>query len=680
MNFAENQLLFGHDPAERIVRVETDGAGAVTMFLREDDGATPTKREPLRPFLWADSEISFDGVETRRLEGRLALNFLAECRDWTVFSSLRTALRGSSVAHFALNDPVQQFLLQSGKTLFKGMKFADLKRLQIALECETVALSDATGWEETIEAKDVGRLITLINQRDPDVIEGHDLFRVILPALGVRARKARKKLALGRDGSPANSRASRIQVAEKTIAYPKFEIHGRHLVDTALLAQFYDVSTRELEGYDLDDVAQHFHIREDSAARQTRALAEVLSGSYFIQAGIFPYNYQEVVVRGNATKIDALLLREYYRQQHSIPDLPQASAFEGGYTDIFVTGVARNVWHCDVASLYPSVMVRFDCFPKQDQLGIFRRLLVELRKFRLEAKSRMREAPTSERAGLHALQSTFKILINSFYGYLGFSQAHFADFGAASRVTEIGRDLLTKMVAWLRDQHADVIEIDTDGIYFIPPPDRTEADLQKGLESVLPGGIEVEFDARYAAMFSYKAKNYALLQGDGEVIIKGGALKSRGLEKFQRAFMREMVRLLMEQKPQEVHALRRSFEERLRHREWPVEMFMKTDTLQDSLAQYQKKIGASARNRAAAYELALQSGEDYQPGDRVSFYITGSKKNVAAYENCRLASEWNPDARDENVEYYVAKLNDLADKFSEFIGEAPAKSDQFELL
>src|SRR5262249_149569 len=89
----------------------------------------------------------------------------------------------------------------------------------------------------------------------------------------------------------------------------------------------------------------------------------LLSPSYFIQAQIFPYNYQDVIVRGNATRINALFLREYFRQRHSIPELPMPRAFEGGYTDILFTGVARNVWHCDVASLYPSIMLQFDCFP-----------------------------------------------------------------------------------------------------------------------------------------------------------------------------------------------------------------------------------------------------------------------------------------------------------------------------
>src|SRR2546430_1197417 len=74
-----------------------------------------------------------------------------------------------------------------------------------------------------------------------------------------------------------------------------------------------------------------------------------------------------------------------------------------------------------------------------------------------------------EQRRLEAFQNTFKILINSFYGYLGFAQGHFADFDAAARVTQIGRDLLKKMIEWLNQHGAQVIEVDTDGIYFVPP-------------------------------------------------------------------------------------------------------------------------------------------------------------------------------------------------------------------
>src|SRR5207248_5277113 len=281
------------------------------------------------------------------------------------------------------------------------------------------------------------------------------------------------------------------------------------------------------------DNDESFRQRALCAVRETRAVAELLSPSYFIQAQIFPYNYQDVIVRGNATRINALFLREYLRQRHSIPELPMPRAFEGGYTDIFFTGVARNVWHSDITSLYPSVMLQFDCFPATDQLQIFRHLLTDVRKFRLEAKAEMRaEKDPAKQRHLEALQSTFKILLNSFYGYLGFAQGHFADFDAAARVTQIGRDLLKKMIEWLKAHGAQVIEVDTDGIYFVPPDDISVEALQQDLAKELPAGIDVEFDEQFDAMFSYKAKNYALLTKHGDVIIKGGALKSRGLEKF----------------------------------------------------------------------------------------------------------------------------------------------------
>jgi DNA polymerase elongation subunit (family B) len=293
---------------------------------------------------------------------------------------------------------------------------------------------------------------------------------------------------------------------------------------------------------------------------------------------------------------------------------------------------------------------------------------------------------------LQALQNTFKILLNSFYGYLGFAQGHFADFNAAARVTQIGRDLLKKMIDWLKACRARVIEVDTDGIYFVPPstvatgalpesPQLRAADtaatteneieeLQRGLAAELPAGIDVEIDEQFDAMLSYKAKNYALLTKDGHVIIKGGALKSRGLEKFQRVFLEEMIKMIMQGKPEAIADLRTDFERKIRNREWKIDMLMKTDTLQDSLEKYRVKIAGSARNRAAAYELAVASGRNYKAGDQISYYITATPKKVPAYEAAKLATEFDPENRDENIQYYVAKLEDLVNKFSSLITTA----------
>jgi DNA polymerase I len=709
MEFEKNTLLFGADPTPRIVAIELGETGTVRVHRRERDGSTVTDVEPFHPFVWADSDVVDLGIESEKLQSDLKFGWRITVDSWKELIALRNALKNSGRDFFAFTDPVQHYLTATGRTLFKDLSFEELKRMQVevlAFEGDdnhvmSVALSDNTGWEELIvvdannveesESNALKRLTTLIKERDPDVIEGHNLFRSDLPCLVARAKKLKTKLDWGRSGGFLRSRPSRLQIAEKTIDYPKFTIDGRHFVDTFLLAQFYDVGMRSLAGFERADVARHFDLcdSEELSAlagkelqraylgdsemfrrralcgiRETRALSDLLSPSYFIQAQIFPYNYQDVIVRGNATRINALFLREYFRQRHSIPELPMVRGFEGGYTDIFFTGVARNVWHCDIASLYPSVMLQFDCFSVTDQLQIFRHLLTDLRTFRLEAKARMRaEKDPAQQHHLQALQNTFKILLNSFYGYLGFAQGHFADFDAAARVTQIGRDLLKKMIDWLNARGAQVIEVDTDGIYFVPLEKIDVDDLQKDLAKELPPGIDVEIDEQFDAMFSYKAKNYALLTKDGDVIIKGGALKSRGLEKFQRVFLEEMIKLIMEEKAEAIPQLRNEFEQKIRNREWKIEMLMKTDTLQDSLDKYRAKIAGSARNRAAAYELALASGRNYKPGDQISYYIKATPKKVPAYEAAKLASEFDPQNRDENVDYYVAKLDELVKKF-----------------
>ena len=125
--------------------------------------------------------------------------------------------------------------------------------------------------------------------------------------------------------------------------------------------------------------------------------------------------------------------------------------------------------------------------------------------------------------------------------------------------------------------------------------------------------------------------------------------------------------MIMQGRPEAISDLRNDFERRIRNREWKIDMLMKTDTLQDSLEKYRAKIAGSARNRAAAYELALTSGRNYRPGDQISYYIKATPKKVPAYEAARLASDFDPQNRDENIDYYLAKLGDLMKKFSGLI-------------
>ncbi|MBI2061422.1 MAG: DNA polymerase II [Nitrospirae bacterium] len=735
-----NPLLFGHDPTPGIVAVEIEhGAERVRVFRREA-GRSGTESIPFEPFILLRDKDLLAGYkgETRseKLTGSHPLAWRITLPNGLALENLRKHLQKKTdrvpsaldAPYLYISDMVQQYLLASGRTQFKGMGFGDLVRMQIDIEtwCApgyefpnakresdrmiSIALSDTTGWEHVLFGKDmkesemIEQLNTLIRERNPDVIEGHNLFRFDLEYIQTRAKRYGVKLLWGRGGEPMESHPSRMQIGERSITYTKFEIFGRHTVDTFILVQHYDIATRELESLGLKEVAVHFGIASkdriylpadqiNSAyekdpeklreynlddVRETRMLSDILLPSYFVQAQIFPIGFQSTMLRGNAVKIDSLFLREYLHRGHSLPLASPASPIQGGYTDILFHGIAKNVLHCDITSLYPSVMLVHRCFPKSDELGVFPNLLEDLRAFRIRAKEQVKAAQDpQERNFANALQSTFKILINSFYGYLGFDMAHFNDYEQANRVTQIGRDTIQAIMKALEAEGCRVIEVDTDGIYFMPSsplPERDEAALMGRVTANLPEGIHLELDGRFPAMLSYKMKNYALLKAKGELLIKGSGLKSRGLERFQRQWMEEMFLLLLHGRRDAVEKLYRDFRDRIERHEFPVKLFMKTETLQESPQSYQEKVRAKKRNVAASYELALRSTKNYQAGDQVSYYVTGTSRKVKVHQACKLAAEWDPKNPDENADYYLSKLEELHEKFRPYIEAEPGQA------
>ena len=274
-------------------------------------------------------------------------------------------------------------------------------------------------------------------------------------------------------------------------------IAGRHVVDTLHLVQSYDQTKRNMESYGLKYVARYFgfaspervYVQGDRISAtwdedpetlvkyalddvlETGRISEHLSPTSFYLAQMLPVPYGTVTRMGSAAKIEMLMAREYLRLKHSLPRPSQGIQTTGGYTDIFVTGVVAPVVHADVASLYPSIMIGNGIAPAKDTLGIFTAMLEELTSQRLAVKQEARAASDPlERSRLDARQSSMKILINSFYGYLGYGRALFNDYAQADAVTTAGQEILRKIIATIREDRGTVVEVDTDGVFFVPPP------------------------------------------------------------------------------------------------------------------------------------------------------------------------------------------------------------------
>ena len=736
--------LFGRDATPRLVDVspvrDDAGQAGVRVYRRAPSGtAVQETLEPFYPFFFLSDLKLLRGFARERfqyqqLRGDNFYRHLVVFSSWSAYwDAIRHIERATDSrdrrpeALYLINNPAQQYLMQTGRTCFKDMTFDALHRLQLDIEVATdsgfpnasrpedaiiiIALSDNRGWHQLIQGRDrseremLAELVAALRTRDPDVLEGHNLFGFDLPYLMTRCERHGVPFAIGRDGSVPRTFPSSMRFAERSIDFTALDIPGRHVVDTYFQVMAFDVFKRDLPGYGLKTAARYFgfaaenrtyvegadiaRVWRDDPERllayalddvhETEQLARHLSGSTFYLTQMLPMPYGQVARTGPAAKIEALFVREYLRQRHALPRSSWGSQAVGGYTDVFVTGVVGPVVYADVESLYPSIMLHYDVRPGGDTLRLFPGLLHRLTELRFTAKRQMKAADDPAiRGELDARQTSYKNLINSFYGMLGFSLAAFNDFAEADRVAATGQELLRQIIALIRREGGKVIEVDTDGVLFVPPEDCRGGDAERAfvdhLNAEMPEGIRIGFDGRFQRMLSYKKKNYALLTYDDRLKFKGSSLVARSNERFGRRFVREAIRCLLHEDVAGLHALYLRTRDRILAHDWDdADNFSRTETLKDTAEQYRDDVAAGRRPRAAAYELALEqahrTGQPARKGDRISYYVTGTTAGVTAFENCRLADQWDPAQPDENTAYYLKRLDEFARKFEPFFDE-----------
>ena len=684
-------ILFGGDPTERIVAVEVGESEAV-LYIRENGKVIET-REPFAPWMIVSKpEDVPEGAESVELAGD-GYRFLVKFSNWSAFIAARSALRVNNTEHVAYPSPEKQFLLATGRTLFKGMAFGDVHRMQVDIETTSlsfegesgrillIAVSDNRGYEDLIEGDEpemLGKLVDVVRERDPDILEGHNIFGFDLPFIHARAQRHGVSLALGRNGAGLSFGAERTcPVGGYSRPFTPAFVYGRHVIDTLLSVQRFDVAKGQLERHNLKECAQTYGLAEPDRiiipggeiadmwesdretvkvyarqdVRETNKLAALVCPPEFYLTQMAPDTYQSCATSGTGEKINSILIREYLRQGHAVSKPQTPRSVPGGYTELRRSGLIRNVVKCDVESLYPSLMLSQGIKPKGDVLDVFLPALSELTRRRIDAKGRSKTGPEAERANWDGLQNSFKILINSFYGYLGASTFYFNDYDAAEAITTSGQAIVQRIAESIEQQGGSVIEIDTDGVYFEAPmgiaDEEAETAFVDEVGAGLPGGIRLAHDGRYSAMLSLKIKNYILVGYNGRKIFKGSSVRSRADEPFGRDFIAQAVDLLLADDKQGVSDLYHQMIEDIRDGRLPVDRFARRERITG------KTFSSSQKKRAAAVAKGVRVGE----------YITIYEKN-----NGELGRTEDYDG-DENRDYLLDKLYKFACRLSEAFGD-----------
>ncbi|HMO56492.1 MAG TPA: DNA polymerase domain-containing protein [Roseiflexaceae bacterium] len=710
--------------ANAIVSVWADRNGTALVW-RRNGTQVHYRRERFQPWIVAAHlddlpparhDGSRSGVIVRELAGPpQSRRFLISAASGRALERLLTAgatrrLSRRITGIYELEDdyyrvgPVEQYLIATGRVYFRGMAYDDLWRMQIDLETTALdpqrgriflaALRDNHGLMHVIEAGDaadeaalITELCACVRQRDPDVIENHNLFGFDLPFLVARAEALGIPLDLGRAGGPLGL----TRISDPPGSYPgarrtvRYSLAGRELIDTLDAVRRHDFVTRDLPSHRLKDVARHFgvaaadrvYLRGDSVYETYRrdpvqvrqyalddvtevdALSQRLLGPIFALTAMTPRRYERVAYAGPAMGIlEPLLVRATLRAGTALPAAASGGAdtpHTGGALHLFATGVATHVVKADIASLYPSLMIHYAIGPACDQIGALLALVRNLTELRLAHKAAARAAAAgSLAAGRHtAMQAAMKLIINSAYGYLGAGHmALFADRTAADEITRRGREVLGHVVAQLRQRGVALIEADTDGVYFAVPPHwdaQHEQRLVTEIAATLPHDIRLEYEGRYAAMLSHEVKNYALLGYDGQLIVRGAALRSSRSEPFGERFLVRALGCLLRG---DIGGMRAAYDETLaalRERRLRAADVATSARLTKEPAHY---LAGRSRQREGPYEALLAAGRsDWQPGERVRYYTAEGGGYV-----------WLPDERegeeaaglDERRDYDVA--------------------------
>jgi DNA polymerase elongation subunit (family B) len=572
-----------------------------------------------------------------------------------------------------------------------------------------------------------------------DGVLTHNCYDFDLRYILGRCEKLEISFDIGRDGSEPHTWESSRTFAERDIEYQMTSIGGRSVIDTLFLTLDYDSFAREMASHDLKYTARHFGVAAGSGdeddrtyvegdeisdywdedplpllayalddVRETRAVAKILSESPFYLSQILPMGYQDAERKGTATVIEALMTREYLNKRMSVPRPDEgASQSSGGYTDIYMRGVYDRLVYADVSSLYPSIMVEYECNPgEKDPIGLFDSMLGQLLDMRLEIKNEMRDLEAKldvERSGmkeeeiqqmedrialLDAKQSSYKILINSFYGAMGFKFFAWNNIPEADRVAETGQDLLKYMIQEIEKDGGRIVEVDTDGVIFTPldeegnnqmgieRSEEAETKYVRSLTDRMPEGIEIDNDGCFERMISLKKKNYALKKWGKPpetAKIKGSSLMSRSNEQFGRDFVEKVLMALMDRDVERIHEIYLNYYEKIVTSDWSVDEFSKTESLKETFEEYQAKVEAfeehgqgHGHTKFARYEVAMQDEKrgdsEYSVGDNVSYYVAHGRadsvgdraRHVRMYEG------------DEDTEYYLGRLERFCEKFETF--------------
>jgi hypothetical protein len=605
--------------------------------------------------------------------------------------------------------PIEQFLLLTGRTYFKGLKFSDLKRLQFDLETTgldderdrifMISLRDSSGWNECLdteslsEAQMLERFVQIVQSRDPDVLENHNIFAFDLPFLVRRATRLGVPLILGRDGSEPEIETD---VFDGSEPFLRWRVRGREVVDTQHAVRRYGMTSPDMRRHGLKEAARYFglagedreyvpgveiwptyqtdpgRIRRYAAGdvEEVEALSSRLLPTAFDLAQMLPRAYERIAADCGPTALwEPLLVRAYLHEGRAIaaPMPRQQLAAEGPRAELRLRGVVGASVRATFPKLLPCVLASEGIHASNDDLRLLPRLLREALADpgALTENDRWRDGDAqggnanggeaedggnATGAGVDrgSAESGNAALAQAAFGYLG-GQGLLADPQAGTEAARRASAYVERLESDLRKRGCTIVEADGAQVLCATPAgwdQAIERAVAEEAQAYLPDGVRVEFPGHYQALYTRAPHSAVMLGHDGSVTLVGTTFRPGRLERFGEDFIRTAAPLVL---LGDVVGLRRAFTEvvhQLRTAQVALEDLCVLVTLHKSPPQYRR-----SGTHEEPYEVLLAAGvRSWRVGQRIRYFRTRGGEPRLLQEG----DEVSPAEAD--AEYYVQRL------------------------
>jgi len=484
-------LVYGKQDLERIVSVEPLDEQTL-LFIENQDG-TITKQFVKNSY-WILSNEKLD-EKSIRLKGDLHYKWGKKFNERLDFIKARRFFKEKDI--YSIYDAKESFLVKEGYTYYKGMDYKEVSILSFDIETtsleytskdKVLLISNTFRKNGVIERKlfayddyaNQGEMIKAwckwVREKDPSIIIGHNIYSFDLPYLNLCAQEHLTSLELGRDGSDIvfeqyESKFRKDQT--QFLNYHKVRCFGREICDTLFVAIRYDVVKKKYDSYGLKpiiskegledpnrvfyDASTIRHNYKDKTewekikqycehdADDALKLYDLMIAPTFYFAQNVPKAFQSIVESATGSQVNSMLVRAYLQQGHSIPKTSEGREFTGAIS-WGNPGIWSNCIKWDISSLYPSVMLQYEIYPKfKDPQKVFLKILKYFTDQRLLDKQ---EYNKTKNKYYEDVSNSRKIFINSSYGLLGAPGLCFNDSNSASEVTRKGREILETSIKW----------------------------------------------------------------------------------------------------------------------------------------------------------------------------------------------------------------------------------------